>query len=137
MRFEVSGEVEAPLERVWAWWTDFGATGESFRMKHGPGSSTRTILASDARGATFEDASLIGTVHRVVTLGEGHTFDEVGSGDQAFECQWRFEPVGEGRTRVVRVMRVRAAKVFGPFARWVSAQDLRYHCREATRELSK
>lgn len=135
MRFEVAATVDAPVEKVWAWWTDFGEPGQVLRVRHGAGSSTRTIVARDAKRVEFEDKSILGTVRRVVTLGEGHVFTEVGSGGQAFESTWRFEPDGDSRTRVVRTMRLRAARVFGPFARWVSAQDLRHHCREATREL--
>jgi hypothetical protein len=135
MRYVVAATVDAPVERVWAWWTDFGEPGQVLRVKHGAGSSTRTILARDERSVAFQDKSALGVIHRVVTLGEGWTFTEVGTGGQTFEATWRFEPEGPARTRVVREMRVRAAPVFRPFATWVTRQDLRYHCREASKEL--
>lgn len=135
MRYQVEAFVEAPVERVWSWWTDFGEPGQVVRVKHGAGHSTRTVLARDAASVAFEDKSALGVIHRVVTFGEGRTFGEVGTGGQTFEATWTFEPAGPARTRVVRVMRVRAAGIFRPFATWVTAQDLRYHCREASMEL--
>jgi hypothetical protein len=135
MRYQVEAFVDAPVDRVWAWWTDFGEPGQVFRVKHGAGSSTRTVLARDAKSVAFQDKSALGVIHRVVTFGEGRTFAEVGTGGQTFEATWSFEPAGAARTRVVRVMRVRAASIFRPFAARVTAQDLRYHCREASKEL--
>lgn len=135
MRIEVSGTIDAPVSRVWAWWTDFGEPGQRFVVHHGAGKSTRTILARDARTIIFEDKSLLGVIHRTVTIGEGHTFTEVGRGGQTFESSWSFEVVDDRHTRVVRVMRVRASQIFAPFVKYVTSRDLRYHCREASEAL--
>lgn len=135
MRFEASALVDAPVERVWAWWTDFGEAGASFRMSHGLGASTRRILEASAGVVVLEDKSLLGTVRRTVRLLDGRRLHEVGTGGQTFESEWRFEDAGGGRTRVTRTMRVRGHKAFAPFARLVTNADLRHHCREAERDL--
>lgn len=135
MRFVVACDVAAPVDRVWAWWTDFGAPGDEQRVTHGLGASRRRILEASPGRVVFEDKSMLGTVRRTVTLREGRTFLETGEGDQAFESEWRFEAAPGGGTRVTRTMRVRAARVFGPFARLVTAADLRHHCREAEKDL--
>ena len=137
MRYEVEAEVAAPVDAVWAWWTDFGEPGATFRMKHGAGSSTRRILSREGDTVVFSDMSLLGDIRRTVRIDHAaRALHETGAEGQTFESTWRFEAAGPGRTRVVRAMRVRAAAVFGPFSRWVTRQDLRYHCREAERELA-
>ena len=135
MRFVVACDVAAPVDRVWAWWTDFGKAGDEQRVTHGLGASRRRILEASPGRVVFEDASALGTVRRTVTLQEGHRFLETGEGGQTFESEWRFEPTPEGGTRVTRSMRVRAARVFGSFARLVTAADLRHHCRQAEKDL--
>lgn len=136
MRFTVEGFIDAPRDAVWAWWTDFGSPGETFRMKHGAGSSTRRILDVAKERVVVEDASAIGVVHREVRVGD-FTLHETASGGQTFESEWRFDAVAPDRTRVTRSMRLRAHAAYGPFARWVTRMDLRYHCREAERELKR
>ena len=135
MRFEVACDVAAPVERVWAWWTDFGKAGDEMRVTHGLGASRRRILEAAPDRVVFEDRSLLGTVRRTVRLQPGHRFLETGEGAQAFECAWRFDATDAGGTRVTRSMRVRAARALGPFARLVARADLRHHCREAERDL--
>lgn len=134
MRIEAVGEIDAPLDRVWAWWTDFGKEGDVFRMAHGLGASTRTILHVEPGRVVLEDRSLLGKVRREVRIGD-RALHETASGGQAFESEWRFEDAGSGRTRVVRTVRLRAHAAFGPFARAVTRADLRHHCRAAEREL--
>lgn len=135
MRFTVDGEIAAPLADVWAWWTDFGKPGDVFRMKHGLGSSTRTIESVTAETVVFADKSAIGNIRRTVRIVQPHTLVETGEGGQQFESTWTFEAIGSGRTRVTRTMRVRARAVYGPITRAITRFDLRYHCREAEREL--
>lgn len=135
MRFEVACDVAAPVERVWAWWTDFGKPGDAFRMTHGLGSSRRRVLEASPERVVFEDRSLLGTVRRTIRIDGARSFVETGEGSQTFESRWTFEPTPSGGTRVTRTMRVRAARVYGPFARFVTQADLRHHCREAERDL--
>ena len=137
MRYEVTCEVAAPVETVWSWWTDFGEPGTTFRMAHGMGSSTRTILARDGTSVVFSDKSLLGDIRRTVKMDAStRTLRETGEEGQTFESEWRFEPLGVDRTRITRTMRVRAAKIYGPFSRWVTRKDLAFHCREAEREIA-
>lgn len=131
----MSALVHAPLDRVWAWWTDFGKPGDEFRVSHGLGSSTRRILDAGPGEIVIEDRSIGGTIRRTVRVGPDHRIHETGAGAQRFESEWRFEAVDAARTRVTRTMRLRAAAVFKPFAWAVTLQDLRHHCREATRDL--
>ncbi|HWH07704.1 MAG TPA: SRPBCC family protein [Candidatus Thermoplasmatota archaeon] len=135
MMFEVACEVAAPLEGVWAWWTDFGSPGDELRVSHGLGASRRRVLEAAPGRVVFEDRTPLGTVRRTVRLQPGHRFLETGEGAQSFESEWRFEATPAGGTRVTRSMRVRAAAALRPAARLVTWMDLRHHCREAERDL--
>lgn len=135
MRFVVEAEVAAPLDRVWAWWTDFGEPGASFRMKHGAGSSTRRILENAGGVVVLEDRSVLGNLRRKVRILPDHRLLETAEDGQEYESEWTFREAGPDRTRITRSMRVRAHPVFKPFAAWVARQDLKHHCREAERDL--
>lgn len=138
VRFEVTHEIAAPVDAVWAWWTDFGEVGQSFRVKHGAGSSTRTIVGREGDTITFYDKSILGNVRRSVTINHvERMLHEVGTEGQTFESTWRFEAMGPRTTRVARTMRARASPIFRGFSRWLTKQDLAYHCREAERELTR
>lgn len=136
MRLAAEAEIAAPLDRVWAWWTDFGEAGASFRMRHGAGSSRRRILSNADGVVVLEDRSLLGTLRRTVRILPDHRLHEAAEGGQSFESEWSFRDAGGGRTRVVRTMRIRAHPFFKPVSAWIVRQDLRHHCREAERELA-
>lgn len=141
IRIEVSAVVRAPVERVWAWWTDFGSAGDETKVWHGATSSRRRIVAAGPEGATFTDTSMGSTVRREVRLTGPRSFHESARGGARFEADWTFERVGESRTRIVRALDVRSkpANALGPLGRWavrrVTQMDLDAHVREAERDL--
>lgn len=136
VRFEVSAQIDAPVDAVWAWWTDFGETGVPFRMKHGLGSSTRTIVARTGDTITFYDKSIIGNVRRDVRVNHAERMlHEIGSEGQQFESTWRFEAMAPAQTRVTRTMRVRAHPTLAAISQWITRKDLEFHCRDASRAL--
>src|SRR5688500_1755851 len=141
IRVEVSIVVRAPLERVWAWWTDYGNAGDESKVWHGVTTSRRRVLAAGPEGCTFTDTSLGSTVRRDVRITGPHAFHESARGGARFESDWRFERAGEGRTRIVRALDVRSkpASALGPLGRWsvrrMAEVDLRAHAKEAERDL--
>lgn len=144
MKATLHATISAPRDRVWAWWTDYGEPGGSFRLWHGNGWGTRTIRSNDGRVIEMTDESpLAGAFARRVEVLGGYRITDVGTGERPFRSEWRFEEADGGRaTRVVREIEFpspRIVKLLGPMGRALATRlvqrDLDAHCKEAERDL--
>lgn len=134
MRYQVRAIVRDSPERVWAWWTDYGAGGHRERISHGFGWSDRTIVSRDADTIEMRESVLGVTVlrHRVELHRSQRAFKET---CDAFTAWWSFERVPEG-TLVRREVDVlgRAAKLTPQgLTVWAAQRDLDHHAREYER----
>lgn len=140
MHVESAASVPAPLEDVWAWWTDYGPEGTAMRVRHGIGTSERRVLARDAERVVLEERLPFGLGralrHEIRLRAEDHCLMERDLRG-GFESTWRFEAI-DGGTRVTRVVKANGAFGFvpPPLARALVARDLRHHAREAARDLT-
>lgn len=141
---EVSGLVRAPLEAVWAWWTDFGQPGDSDVVDHGAAKSRRFVTSRDGQWLTLEERTTWGagrgilTVrHRVRVVPDRHEIDEEVLFPARSASTWRFTP-DAGGTRITRVMpRTFALEKLVPtfLQRDTAQKDLDAHVRQANREI--
>lgn len=145
MRFEVSDETAAPVEEVWAWWTDYGPTGSSSRVTHGFGvAGVRRVLEAGATRVVLAESvplPVIGGVevvrHEVLIDPDARTLRERSMEGAPFEAVWTFESTGQGGTRVTREVvaeegpgKYAPAMLVKPFAQ----RDLSHHVREFERD---
>lgn len=143
MYVEVEAIVRQPLERVWAWWSDFGNVGDEFRISHGFSSSQRKVLRVSAEGASFTDTTFGSTIRREVVFTGPHQFHESARGGARFESDWSFEAVGAARTRVKRTLDIKskALEPLGKLGSWgtrqVASHDLRAHARACEMDLAR
>ncbi len=144
MRVVASVVVPAPPDEVWAWWTDFGAPGETVRVSHGLGATRREILARERNRIVLRER--FGAAHfdhDVVVHADARRLDEhyLGGAWRPFRAVWRFGPEAGGRaTRVSRDLDVDVPgpavlqDLEAPAARRLVEMDLRAHAREFERD---
>jgi uncharacterized protein YndB with AHSA1/START domain len=138
-----SGIIPAPLERVWAWWTDFGEVGELFVIDHGVSRTRRRVLAREGdtlvleeRGAGPKPGILL-VRHRVTILKDERAIDEEVTFPQRLRSRWEFRAEAEG-TRVTRTLTLRGLARLSPAPvarRWIQ-RDLDAHVQQASAALT-
>lgn len=147
MRVTDSVVVDAPLESVWAWWSDFGRPGESFRVTHGLlGVSRRRVVETGPDFVVFDEEvpflpARLRLVRRRVTMEPGETprLREQTEGAAAFDADWAFREHARG-TLIVRSVDVGSLwtkLVPRGLARWLVGADLRHHARRCERDLAR
>jgi hypothetical protein len=133
MRVEVSALVKDAPERVFAWWTDYGAVGHEETVDHGMGRSRRRVVGREGDVVTLEERvlGLKVATHTVELHPARLAFRERA---EAFEAWWSFEPAPEG-TRVRREVEVKGPGRFAPVAivRAFNQRDVEHHAREYDR----
>jgi hypothetical protein len=138
----VSGLIEAPLERAWAWWTDFGEVDELFVIDHGISRTRRRVVAKkdnwivlEERGAGPKPGILL-VRHRVTIHPGEHALQEEVLWPTRGWSRWTFSAEGAG-TRVTRTYPLRGLARLVPagVARRFAQQDLDAHVAAANREL--
>lgn len=145
MRFEVSAETAAPLAEVWAWWTDYGKSGEESAVSHGFGTrGVRRVLEAGATRVVLAESvplPFVGGIevvrHEVRIDEDARKLHERTVEGAPFEAVWSFETTGQGGTRIRREVNVEEgpgrflpAAMARPFAQ----RDLDHHVREFEHE---
>lgn len=148
MRFEVTAEVDAPVEQVWTWWTDYGTVGQEEMLAHGFGAKgRRRVVEAGPRRVVLDESMplpFVGGVqlvrHEVLLDPDAKTFREVAIEGPPFESRWAFETTATGRTRIRRevVMENGPGKLLPPaLAKPFAQRDLDHHVKEFQREQGK
>lgn len=141
MRFEVTADVDAPVEQVWRWWTDYGGAGHEEMVRHGFGARNRrkVVEARDDRVVLDESIPMpfVGGLHvsrhEVLLDREARRIREVAVDGPPFEATWTFETNATGGTRIRReVVAKNGPGKLTPVAvaKPIAQRDLDHHVRE-------
>lgn len=141
MAVSVSVESAVPIERAWAWWTDFGAVGSESVVDHGMGRTLRAVKARWGNRIVMEERPdvpggrhLPPFRHSVDLDPEARLFVETAA---TYEARWTFQPTAAGGTRITRTLRQKGVGHLTPdyLSRKVMERDLKVHVAEMEREL--
>ncbi len=141
---EASGVIRAPLDRAWAWWTDFGEVGELFVIDHGVSRTRRRVIAREGDALVLEERGagpkpgMLLVRHRVTILPAERALREEVTFPARVVTRWEFREDPEG-TRVTRRVDRRGLARLAPAGlsrRWVQ-RDLDAHVAAANRELTQ
>lgn len=143
MDLEVSNLVHAPLDRVWAWWTDFGEVGALFVIDHGLSRTRRRIVSREGNVLLIEERGagpkpgLLLVRHRVTIHAERHELEEDVLFPGRNHSVWRFRAEGDA-TRITRVFARHGLSKLAPagVSKRFLQRDLDAHVAEANRELA-